>query len=88
MSSQDKHDKADTWAKMQVTVGFDCACTVTQVSIQMQKRVKVLKVHCQKTDYVFLVNARPFQEQSDMSRGKYLAREGPGSRLEMRIRPA
>ena len=43
---------------------FDCVCTVTQVSIQMQKRAKVLKIHSQKTDYVFLVNARPFPEQS------------------------
>ena len=62
---------------------FDCVCTVTRVSIQMQKHAKVLKIHSQKTDYVFLVNARPFPEQSSsiaicrvgsIERGKGLVR--------------
>ena len=49
----------------------------------MQKRAKVLKIHSQKTDYVFLVNSRPFPEQSSsiatcpvgsIKRGKGLVR--------------
>ena len=46
--------KTNTWAKMHVTVGFDCVCTVTWVSIQMQKSAKVLKTHSKKTGYVLV----------------------------------
>ena len=57
-------NKAKPGQRCKFRLVCDCVCTVTRVSIQMQKRAKVLKIHSQKTDYVFLVNARPFPEQS------------------------
>ena len=46
-------DKGNTFAKMQVTVGFDCVCTVTRVPIQMRKRPKILKIISQKLTSYF-----------------------------------
>ena len=43
---------------------FGCVCTLTRVSIETRKRAKILKIISQKTDQLFLVNPRPFPEQS------------------------
>ena len=51
----------------------------------MQKRAKVLKIHSKKTDCIFSKRqalSRAVVVNSNMSGGKYLAREGPGSRLD------
>ena len=45
-------DEANTLANKRCKwrLVFDCVCTLTRVSIQMQKRAKILKIISQKTD--------------------------------------
>ena len=80
--------KLTHWQTSKWRLVFGCVCTVTMVtgvSIQMRKAREYSKNNLSKSQLVIFSTrqalSRAVVVNSNMSRGKYLAREGPGSRL-------
>ena len=73
--------KPTPWQRCKRRLFFDSVCTVTQVSRQMRKRAKILKIISKKTDLVVIFSKRQALSRavvvnSNMSRGKYRSSAG------------